>query len=238
MSSMRQTGINLTALLQGEVNRLDTNPRNLSDMSQWSEELVSRFAAAVRSRRRALGISAQELADRTAALGHPVTRSAIAAWENNARGDRLMIGDAMILAEALNIPIGALLFPRLADGMVEAAPGWEIPSVEALLRLAGIDEGADTPWQGRDDEYDIDSFDERESGFLLASNSQWLRNLRIELEGLEEDLADSLRGDIGPEGGKYDLPINTIRSLISLTRAQIREKEALVLELGGVVDNG
>lgn len=228
----------MTALMKGEVNRLDTNPRNLSDMSQWSEELVSRFAAAVRSRRKALGISAQELADRTAALGHPVTRSAIAAWENNARGDRLMIGDALILAEALNIPIGALLFPRLADGIVEAAPGWKVSSVEALLRLAGIEEGAHTPWEGRDDGNDIDSVGERESGFLLASASQELRYLRLDLEGLEEDLAASLRGDIGPEGGKYDLPLNTIRSLISLTREQLREKEALVLELGGVVDNG
>ena len=61
-------------------------------MSEWSEQTVARIAASIRKRRTELKLSAQELADRTKELGHPVNRSSLAGWENGTRGDRLLLG--------------------------------------------------------------------------------------------------------------------------------------------------
>lgn len=108
-------------------------------MSQWSEELVNRFSSAMRERRKALKLSAQDVADRTAELGHPVNRSAIAAWENHGRGDRLMLGDAIVLAEALRIPLAALLYPHMPDGDVEVLPGLTTDSYRAMTALTNVD---------------------------------------------------------------------------------------------------
>ncbi|HKM24230.1 MAG TPA: helix-turn-helix domain-containing protein [Corynebacterium sp.] len=74
-------------------------------MSAWSEQLVSRFSASLRARREQLGLRVQDLADRTTEMGHPVSRSAITDYELGRRKDRLMLGDALALAEVLDLPL-------------------------------------------------------------------------------------------------------------------------------------
>lgn len=86
-------------------------------MSAWSEQLVTRMAATLRARRTQLGLSVQQVADRTADLGHPLNRSTLSDLENGRRKDRLMIGDALALAEVLDLPlIGILADAGTPDG--------------------------------------------------------------------------------------------------------------------------
>lgn len=204
-------------------------------MSEWSEATVARFAASMRKRRRQLGLSAQQLADRTKELGHPVNRSSIAGWENGTRGDRLLLGDALVLAEALNTPLAALLFPDMPDGPVDAAPDWSLPSVEAGLRLSGVDDGGYTPWADGDGLPDGEAMRERETGFFLPSWSHELRNLRAELENYRFRYELALAGEPVP-GGPEDLP--RLRRLIDSLETRITELTTRIREAGGTVHDG
>ena len=100
-------------------------------MTQWGTETVERIAAEVRKRRQLWGLSAQALADRTKELGHEVSRNTISDLENGRRGERLMLVDALILAAALDLPLGRLVYPDQPHGLVEALPGKYGTSVSA-----------------------------------------------------------------------------------------------------------
>jgi transcriptional regulator with XRE-family HTH domain len=103
----------------------------------WELDLAGRFGGAVRKRRAALGLSAQQVSDRTRDIGYPVTRVAISKIEGNTRSGKVDVAELLTLAQALDIPPPLLLFPDYPDGEVEALPGRPVPSVVAVNWLAG-----------------------------------------------------------------------------------------------------
>lgn len=109
--------------------------RKVLAVSTWGEDTVQRAAAEVRRRRTQLGLSAQALSDRTAELGHTVSRTTISDLELGRRGERLLVPDLIVLAAALGTSPGALLYPDVPHGPVEAIPGVTGTSVTAARWL-------------------------------------------------------------------------------------------------------
>lgn len=103
----------------------------------WELDLAERFGHAVRERRAALGLSAQQVSDRTRGFGYPVTRVAISKIEGNMRSGKIDVAELLTLALALEIPPPLLLFPDFPDGQVEVVPGQHVGNTAALNWLAG-----------------------------------------------------------------------------------------------------
>ena len=78
-------------------------------MNTWSNNLVQEFSKAMRLRRKALSWSVQDLVDKTEELGHKISRSTLSGLENNRNKDRLNLPDAIVICEALELPLRALL---------------------------------------------------------------------------------------------------------------------------------
>jgi transcriptional regulator with XRE-family HTH domain len=103
----------------------------------WQLELAGRFGAAVQARRKALKITAQQLAERTRKLGYPVTRVAISKIETNNRAGKFDLAELFVLSVALDIPPALLLFPGYPDGRAELLPGVVMSAVDAAAWLVG-----------------------------------------------------------------------------------------------------
>lgn len=194
--------------------------RILEIMSDWGQAVLRQFAKSMQSRRDELGLSAQQLADRTAALGHPITRQAISRMENGTR-DRLLLPDALVIAEALNTSLATLLYPAMPDGLAEQFPGRFVSSWEAALNLLGVE-----PLFG-----DIKTDkDEHETGHALVRASAELQDERETLYHLAYEFEAQDRY-LDAEGRKSFLQ--------SVTQAQRRvtEVENRIEALGGVVDD-
>ncbi|WP_016890806.1 helix-turn-helix domain-containing protein [Mycobacteroides abscessus] len=101
----------------------------------WSDELTMRVAKAVKSRRIALGLTASELADRTA-VGKPLTRAVISDLETG-RKKSLEVSELLTLAAALELPPILLLFPDYPDGTVELVPETERGNPDAVNWFSG-----------------------------------------------------------------------------------------------------
>ncbi|MFD5160516.1 helix-turn-helix domain-containing protein [Streptomyces hawaiiensis] len=80
------------------------------DVLEWVDQVMATVAAEVRRRRKELGWSAQDLADKCAEIGHPIPRNVIANMESGRRSN-LPLVDVMVLAEALNTPPICLIYP-------------------------------------------------------------------------------------------------------------------------------
>lgn len=78
-------------------------------MESWSTDLTVAIATAIRTRRKELGMTAQDVANRTAELGHPVSRSGIAGWENRKAGINIRLSDALVVLHALDLDLGPIL---------------------------------------------------------------------------------------------------------------------------------
>lgn len=131
----------------------------------WQLELAARVGKAVKMRRRALKLTAQQLAQRTAALGYPVTRVTISKIESNVRAGKFDVAEWLVLAQALEIPPALMLFPDYPDGPVQTLPGNEAKSVAAAWWVSGthaltggnvgvdlvalVDQHADLTWELR-----------------------------------------------------------------------------------------
>jgi transcriptional regulator with XRE-family HTH domain len=107
------------------------------DGKAWQLELADRVGKAVKMRRNALKLTAQQLAQRTVEIGYPVTRVTISKIESNVRAGKFDVAEWLVLARALEIPPALLLFPDYPDGPVQGLPGNERRSVEALWWVAG-----------------------------------------------------------------------------------------------------
>lgn len=81
-------------------------------------------------------MSAQQLADRCAALGFPLGRSVIANFENGRR-PTISVPELLVLAYALGVPPIALLFPVGREATVEPLPGRTAPTWDALRWFTG-----------------------------------------------------------------------------------------------------
>ncbi|MBA0053765.1 XRE family transcriptional regulator [Streptomyces sp. AJS327] len=80
------------------------------DVPEWSTQVVATVAAEVRRRRKEMGMSAQDLADACAEIGHPVPRNVIANMEAGRRSS-LPLTDVMVLAQALDTSPICLIVP-------------------------------------------------------------------------------------------------------------------------------
>jgi transcriptional regulator with XRE-family HTH domain len=79
-------------------------------------EVAAVFGLAVNARRRALKLTASEVARRTDALGYPISRGAIAKIETNSRSGKVDVCELLVLSAALDIPPVLLLFPEFPAG--------------------------------------------------------------------------------------------------------------------------
>ena len=81
--------------------------------------------------------SAKWLSDETAKLGYRVSPTVIAKLDSGHRGSVLSVAELMVLAAALDIPPGLLLFPGYPTGEVEFLPGRETYASAALDWFSG-----------------------------------------------------------------------------------------------------
>lgn len=107
----------------------------LTGMTTWSDETTRRIGEQIKALR-GKSRSAQWLADRTAELGHPVSRTAISEFETNKRKS-IAVTDLAVIAAALNVPPITLIYPDLPDGRVETLPGTEATSIVAAQWFSG-----------------------------------------------------------------------------------------------------
>ncbi|MFV8381305.1 hypothetical protein [Corynebacterium hindlerae] len=119
----------------------------MTDMqsSEWQKELVSRIGRAIDRARE--GKSDQWIADRTRAMGNPLSRTAVSEYRRGIR-KTITVADWLTLAAALGVPPVSLLFPDLPDGPVDLLPAAPATnSFDALLWVIGerqtIPEGFD-----------------------------------------------------------------------------------------------
>lgn len=107
-----------------------------SDAPDWSTRLALAIAGEVRRHRQAQGLSAQQLADRCAAIGMPIQRSVLANLESGRR-TTVTVAEVLVLAQALGVPPGALMFPVGRERYSEVLPGVMQDPLDAVDWLAG-----------------------------------------------------------------------------------------------------
>ena len=100
----------------------------------WADEQAARIAATVKRLRGKR--SGQWLSDRTAELGHRVSRTTISELENGKR-KYVSTAEICVLAWALKVPPVQLLYPNLPDGLVEVVPDVSVSSIHAATWFSG-----------------------------------------------------------------------------------------------------
>ncbi|POX98885.1 transcriptional regulator [Mycobacterium kansasii] len=96
------------------------------------------FGNAVSWRRKALKLTAAEVSRRTAELGYPISRGAVAKIESNLRSGKVDLAEVLVLAAALDIPPALLLFPQVStDGGAVILPGFVAKEDDAVRWMAG-----------------------------------------------------------------------------------------------------
>ncbi|MEV5047317.1 helix-turn-helix transcriptional regulator [Streptomyces griseoincarnatus] len=104
---------------------------------EWSARVCTTVARELRRHRKARGMSAQQLADECARLGHPaLQRTVISNLENGRRRD-VSMADVLVLAAALEVAPAALIFPAGYAAEVEYLPGQTADPLEAADWFTG-----------------------------------------------------------------------------------------------------
>ncbi|MFE5257659.1 helix-turn-helix domain-containing protein [Streptomyces coelicoflavus] len=107
------------------------------DVPEWVDQVMATVAAEVRRRRKELGWSAQDLADKCDEIGHPIPRNVIANMESGRRSN-LPLVDVIVLAEALNTPPICLVYPvGYVDDVQRLPLQHPTTSLDALRRFTG-----------------------------------------------------------------------------------------------------
>jgi transcriptional regulator with XRE-family HTH domain len=101
-------------------------------------DVAAVFGHAVSRRRKVLKLTASELSRRTAELGYPISRGAIAKIESNSRSGKVDVAELLVLSAALDTPPVLLLFPEFPTGCWMAVlPGVTAQGREAVRWLSG-----------------------------------------------------------------------------------------------------
>ena len=104
--------------------------------AEWPQRLTATIARQVQNVRGERRMSAQQLADATAALGHAMPRSVIANLESGRR-DTVSVAELLVLARALRVPPLELVFPLGREEMVELLPGETVATWDAARWFTG-----------------------------------------------------------------------------------------------------
>lgn len=110
--------------------------------SDWALDLIQNVAKELKRLRIARGWSVAFLAKLTEQAGHPIGASVISNFEYGRRGTKLEVTELLILAQALDVPPGVLLFPGYPARLVSMLPPtrlrtFDFPSYTATEWLAG-----------------------------------------------------------------------------------------------------
>lgn len=108
----------------------------MTQNANWPKSLTAVIASQVQRTRGERGMSAQQLADATAALGHPLPRSVIANLESGRR-ETVSVAELLVIARALRVPPLVLVFPIGSEPTVEVLPETEIPTWLAAKWFTG-----------------------------------------------------------------------------------------------------
>ena len=103
---------------------------------EWATELAQAIAGEVRRHRLARKMSAQQLADRCAALGMEIPRSVLANLENGRR-PTVSVAELLILAAALEVPPVTLIAPLGQAPETQILPNRELTTWDAVLWMSG-----------------------------------------------------------------------------------------------------
>ncbi|MFE2035426.1 transcriptional regulator [Streptomyces scopuliridis] len=81
-----------------------------NDVLEWEDHVIATVAGEVRRRRKELGWSAQDVADRCEEIGYPIPRNVIANMESGRRAV-LPLVEIMVLGKALRVSPISLIYP-------------------------------------------------------------------------------------------------------------------------------
>lgn len=186
-------------------------PEPVEEAGGWQLEQVERVARAIRSLRGEM--SAQMLSDRTAELGHRVTRAIIADLETGRRR-YVTVHELAMIAAALGVTPPVLLYWGLIpDGDTELIPGRTVSAMEAVSWWGGY------PLNPFSDAARSLPRDEPRSAELLAAARERLR--------LRDILIRSRIG--GLAGGDAD------PAILPVIRDQLAGAVRRIRDLGGVL---
>jgi transcriptional regulator with XRE-family HTH domain len=171
----------------------------------------ARIAEAIKTHRAG---SAQELADRTAELGYPISRAQIANYESG-RKKNLDIAELLILAAALDVPPLVLLYPDLPAGEVEIIPDRAGSSWAAYMWATGMAPSFLNPG-------------------TPSNGSQLVGAVRRRYESM----AELAHLHVLRSKARDDVSKKSLESRQTEVSAQIGQLNALIREVGGVVNNG
>ena len=111
----------------------------------WATRLTFNVGKRIADYRNSRGISAQQLADRCAALGMPsINRQVITKLENRHR-EAVSLAELLVLARALDTSPVLLALPLGKEQSTEILPGRDLGTWDAALWLAGHVELSDAP---------------------------------------------------------------------------------------------
>lgn len=103
--------------------------------NEWVEHFTRQMGRAIDSARGKR--SDQWIADRTKAIGHPISRTAISEYRRGIR-KTMPVTDWLAIAAALEVPPVSLLFPDLPNGLVSLLPHhFEVVGFDAVEWISG-----------------------------------------------------------------------------------------------------
>ena len=108
----------------------------MSTQTPWAARITGTIAGEIRRRRKARGMSAEDLAAACADLGMPIPRSTLADLENGRRAS-ISVAEWLAIAAALDVPPVVLLCPVGTAETAEVLPGAEAPAYRAAQWVAG-----------------------------------------------------------------------------------------------------
>lgn len=105
------------------------------ESNEWVEHFTRQMGRAIDSARGKR--SDQWIADRTKAIGHPISRTAISEYRRGIR-KTMPVTDWLAIAAALEVPPVSLLFPNLPNGLVSLLPNHlDVVGFDAVEWISG-----------------------------------------------------------------------------------------------------
>lgn len=152
------------------------------EQPDWMARVGTGIAREVRRHRLARGMSAQQLSDACSKLGAPMPRTVISNIENGRRTN-ISVAEVMVLAQALDVPPIALIFPAGYVDEVEYLPDRKIDPIRAVNAFSGKTRiHQKSP---------LDGVPKDEWALSMAYHHRWLEN---RISGIYKDIIEEAKG--------------------------------------------